>query len=456
MPLRVPLLLEGEGLPRGLEAHSVDINPFGIQAETSAPVEVLGPVEVRPAAGVFAEAHPARGRIRWIKASGDYFRYGIAFDEVANWRIPLSCLVQGLCAHVTPHPFLQKLVDSLEDGLVLLDKDLRVIAINSRQPFCPVKRPAEHLGSPLKGMESMNIPFRGEKVRFKSLLLQAGQGREEIRFSAPIVPFGTAHERYYDISITPIQELGVLVVRTRDVTGLEELKRLKREKEEVFWLQYKYFTLGRLFDDLLEDIVNPLSAVVGRLDLLGLKMADAREPVGAEEVASWQADLSMAQSALDSIKEFCRAASRRRYRDARGSDAYFSISTLIEEELSTLELHHSFRKVKKTLNIAGNLPPIPGSYSDWANAFVALCQRIVQQAGTSAQKELTIAAALGNNHVELKITHNGKALSLPLEKEPSMAILELLKKKYGVSVYLAGGSGSQTITLKIPIGPKAH
>ncbi len=454
MPLKVPLLLKGENQPHGISAYSTDLNPFGIQVETSTPFEAVGPVEIQPVNGFFANAESVKGHIRWIKASEDRFRYGIAFDEVVDWPLPLSSLIQGLCADINPHPYLQQLISNLDDGVVLLDTNLRVIAINSHQPFSPVGEPEEQIGRVFEGIEHLSVPLDGGKVFFKQLIRRAQKEQREIKLSAcPIIPAGSSHGqgRYYDTYITPIKELNVLVIRTRDVTALEELKRLKKEKEESFWLQYKYLTLGRLFDDLLEDIINPLSAVVGRLDLLHLKMADARSPIYRDQISSWLSELDMAQKALDNIKEFCRAASRRRYRDVKGVQNYFSLNALIEEELRTLELHSAFKKVRKKLDLSPTIPPIRGEYSDWANAFVSLCQRILQQGGTSEQRELIITTTPGNGHIDLKFTHNGKALPLPLEKEPSLAILELLKKKYGITVCLAGASGNQTIILKIPI-----
>ncbi len=455
----MPLLLRGDLSSDFVEAYSTNLNPFGIQFESDAPLENAGFVVIRPRGdGEFPEGASARGQIRWIKSTGDHFRYGVSFDDAVDWHLPLSRLVQGLCVGLGSTPYFQSLVDSLDDGIVFLDGKLRVLATNAAQPFFAVSNPEEIIGRDFSEVKDLTINTPEGNISLSLLINTALEEKREITLSScPLVPAGSSHgvARFYDIWVTPLEQISALVLRTRDVTEVEELKRIKTEKEKNFWLHYKYLTLGRLFDDLLEDIVNPLSAVVGRLDLLNLKLSNSKTPVYSDQIKLWLSDLDLAQKALDNIKEFCRSASRRRYRDTRGVRKFFSLNALVEEELRTLELHSAFKKIRKRIELSSAIPPVQGEYSDWANAFVSLCQRIVlQQGGRVGQREITIITELGNGHVELRFIHNGKALPIPFDSEFSLAALELLKKKYGVSVCMAGESGHQTITLKIPVQEK--
>ncbi len=454
IPVKMPLLLRGDESSDFVDGHSTDLNPFGIQFESRLPVENAGFVEVQPKGENGASGSMARGQVRWIKSSDGRFRYGISFDEAVDWTLPLSSLVQGLCVGLSAAPYLQNLVTSLNDGVIFLDTKLQVLAINKAQPFFSFRDIEDIRGRNLSEIEKLTVSTPEGNVSFRQLINRALDENKEISLSAcPLVPAGSSRgvTHRYDIWITPLEQLNALVVRTRDVTSLEELKRLTREKEKNFWLHYKYLTLGRLFDDLLEDIVNPLSAVVGRLDLLNLKISNSRTPIYSDQIKLWLADLDLAQKALDSIKEFCRSASRRRYREAQGVKNFFSLNVLVEEELSTLELHSAFKKIRKRTELSPEIPPVQGEYSDWANAFVSLCQRIIRQGGSAGQREIVVTTRLGNDNIELRLSHNGKALPMPLDNDPSLAILELLKEKYGVTVCLAGDSGHQVIILKIPV-----
>jgi hypothetical protein len=73
----------------------------------------------------------------------------------------------------------------------------------------------------------------------------------------------------------------------------------------------------------------------------------------------------------------------------------------------------------------------------------------MRQMSTLDNMEMSIQTFQENGDLALRISHNGKALNLPLDREPALNILRLLKKKYGVNVYVSGDSGFQTVTLKM-------
>ena len=73
----------------------------------------------------------------------------------------------------------------------------------------------------------------------------------------------------------------------------------------------------------------------------------------------------------------------------------------------------------------------------------------MRQMSTLDNMEMSIQTFQEDGDLVLRISHNGKALNLPLDRDPALNILRLLKKKYGVNVYISGNSSYQTVTLKM-------
>ena len=179
------------------------------------------------------------------------------------------------------------------------------------------------------------------------------------------------------------------------------------------------------------------------------KMSGIETPLDKTQLKVWTSDIESIQAITGQITEFVRAIGRRKKKDTMGVAVPFSLNSLIEDELRTLDLHSFFRKINKHVSLSPDLPPLRGYYSEWANAFLALCQVLMIQMSTLDNMEMSIQTSLEDEDLVLNISHNGKALNLPLDRDPALNILRLLKKKYGVNVYVLGDSGFQTVTLKM-------
>ncbi|MEA3386770.1 MAG: PAS domain-containing protein [Thermodesulfobacteriota bacterium] len=455
IPLKVPLCLETEAFGSVMDIIATDLSLYGIQIESDSPVSPNETVILRPGAEGLKTDYVAKGQIRWVKKEKGKFRSGIAFKNIVDWPFSISDLVKGLETELRHSFYFQYLLDSLDDGVLIFDSRLSIVDSNINQPFCLPRDPEKLKGKHLSEVCSL-FKSSEREGSFKELIEKALADRKEVRVSAfpcdlPWLNNPDCH-RYYNIwllpLITPDGTKG-LVLRTRDVTALRRLKDREKTREETLWQQYRYFNLGQLFDGLLEDIANPLSAITGRLDLMAQKMSDIETPPDKAQLKVWTSDIELIQTITGQMGGFVRAIARRRKRDTIGVTAPFSLNSLIEDELKTLDIHSFFKKIKKHLSLSPDLPPLQGYYSDWANAFLALCQVLMRQMSTLDNMEMSIQTFLEDEDLVLNISHNGKAINLSLDREPAFNILRLLKKKYGVNVYVSGDSGFQTVTLKM-------
>ena len=454
VPAKMSINIKDEEDKSVCKARSVDITPFGAQIESEISMQQDRQIELWPEAEERQGDQPVKGQVKWVKPTNGKFRSGIAFDEKADWHVDISALSEDSGPEAIGMPLLNAILKGVEDGVIILDEDLKIMAANPSQPFCPQRKHHELPGLYMDDVSTfleVSTP-EGNMRHVVRSVLESGEGRKIC--SACSVRTDKTTEKQYSFWIRPTTLPGNkqgVILRARDITPFHELQQEMESKEESLWLQYQYLTLGQLFDGLIEDMVNPISAAVGRLDLMAIKLQamnkDNPEQI-QDKVDALRTDVHAIQSVLTQVTEFCRAAIRRR-KDTSGSNKMFSINALVEDELRTLELHSKFRKISKQLSLNRDIPLIEGDYSDWVNAFVALCQAILRRVAPLRHKQMIIKTYSDDGYNVLSFTHNGKALPLKLDEDPSLSILKLLQKKYGATITSHGSTGNQTISIKI-------
>lgn len=458
LPMELPLRLKIRPSGEAVNATTLDVHPSGLQVETRTPLREHMAVELWPAGNDHdLSTEAARGEIRWARSTGRRcFRAGVALRQPARWSVKLSILEKALsCDVLTGARFLGRLLSSTDDGLLLLDEKLRILAANSGQPFCLPNDPERLRGKSLRETSHL-LALRAGDETFHDLFQRVLQSGQEMclcayRYSPPASASDMVPQ-YFHIWISPMEGPdGVhgIVVRTRDVTALQRLCDYERKKGEGLWHLYRYQLLGQLAENLLEEIINPLSAAVGRLDLLALKIGAIEQRLRGPKLGPWREDLDAIHTIMNRLTDMCRATTRQRDREAHAATEAFSLNDLVQEELHALDLRSSSRMVMTRVSLAPTLPLTRGSYSHWATTFTSLCHAMIRNMAISDPRVLTVQTAVENTHVVLCLGHTGQALATPLEKEPTLNMLCLMRKTYGVIVSVAGESGLQTITLKV-------
>ncbi len=436
------------------EARSVDLTPYGAQIESETSMQQEQQVVLWPDSSQAADGQEVKGRVKWVKPVDGKYRSGVAFDNKSDWLVNIAALVEDSGPEALGMPLLNAILKGVEDGIIIVDHEMKIVAANPSQPFCPKKNYDELPGNYLKDVSPFPeiLTAEGKIKEVIRSVFETGVARKICAACSMKADHG--QERQYNLFIRPITLPGNkpgVMLRARDITPFHQLQEELDSREEAAFLKYKYLTLEQLFDGLVEDMVNPISAAVGRLDLMSIKLNTLAEDENAADlgkIEAIKADVNAIQSVLMQVTEFCKAAIRRR-KDPAGSNRIFSINTLIEDELRTLELHTNFRKINKTLSINREVPLIEGDYSDWVNAFIAICQAIMRRVAAMHNKEMTIKTFEEDGNTVLSFTHNGKALPLNLDSDPTLSILKLLQKKYGAVITSHGGTGNQTISIKI-------
>ncbi len=437
------------------KARSVDLTPYGAQIESDISMQQEQQIEIWPDDNSSGDNSVTRATVKWVKSHDGKFRSGIAFDEKSDWLVNIAALVDDSGPEALGMPLLNAILMGVEDGIIILDDEMKIVAANPAQPFCPQIRHDELPGRYLGEVSNLQdaVTSQGRLTDIIQSVFQTGEARK-VHIDG-VLRAVNGQDSQFSLYLRPVtlpgNKSGVML-RARNIASFYRLQdEIDSKDEDDRLLKYKYITLGQLFDGLIEDMVNPISAAVGRLDLMSIKLETLIQKGTGADVSHLEAlstDVNAVQAVLMQVTEFCKAAIRRR-KDPAGTNRIFSINTLIEDELRTLELHSNFRKINKKLSINRELPLIEGDYSDWVNAFIALCQAIIRRVAAMHHKELEIKTYAEDGYNVLSFTHNGKALPLNLENDPTLSILKLLQQKYGAVITAYGTTGNQTISIKI-------
>ncbi len=458
-PVQLPVYFTADSTKVQYTGFTRDISPTGLQlfcrkADVQPAEEVKFVVPKEHASEHVPVLH---GKVVWTDKGQGAVRTGISFKNGLEDVMSYLLLMASSEDAVLNSRLFQSLLDALPDASILLDNQLRIIAISANQPLLPCD-PNIFRGEKIGEVPTILKQLASEDFDPRKAMAECLFRRHVMHFSALPLKLGQQEEhekRFFNVSLKPVSTgpgRDMIFVQIKDVTVLCQLKDKIKERNNALWSQYKFMTMGQIVDELLEDIISPLSAIVGRLDLLTMKMAGAHEKDGRISVEEWLKELRIIDGLVEQITEFCTVAAKRREREKLGSmEKTISFNKLIDETLLVLKPKSSFRAVSIHLKFKKDLPEFSGDYFDWLNALIALFQTIIKEMKTQSKKEIAVVTDVEDDFIVLSVSHNARALKIPLEREMGLGILEVLREKYDVSIKTHGGSGSQTIIFKVKI-----
>ena len=395
------------------------------------------------------------GEVKWTKKTQTGLVSGIYINDTSKFFAYF--LSKGINALTSPNrSFLQSILNSFEESVFLLDKNLNIIALSQKQHLISISQD-QIINKKITEVPSIIKLLLKEKLLGKRDFLEVLYTKNEKFLKALELEYATNGQKekyFFNVNIKPIlykNSVAFILVQVKDVTSLFKLKEDIEERDKLHWEQYRFILMGHIVDELLEDIINPLSAAVGRIDLLSMKMSNYRAQMpNGEILENWMNELKIIDGLLEQITRYCTIAAKRREREKLGAlNNQISIKKLIKETISIVKINSYFSDIKINLDLKDDLPTLEGEYFDWLNAMIALFQVIAKGMHAQANKEITVKTDQNEKEIILTISHNAKALRLPLEKEIGLSILKLIKRKYNTSITLSGGSGSQHITFYI-------
>ncbi len=436
------------------EARSMDISPSGMRLLLlKGTVKEEDDLWIRPKCnGRSDNVTELPAQVRWKQGGQHKGQAGVIFpDDETIFSAMLNLICNGLGSTPVSSPVFQEILDAVHNPLVIFDQELSVISISRHFPFLSFA-PETYQGGSWEGLDLLFKHLSSTEFNFAEAASKALASSSSLQFQALACDEnGKNRGRYFNITLSPIHvgEISILITEVRDVTLLYQLKERLGKRDDNLLYQARYMMLGQIFDELLEDIVNPLSAVVGRLDLLQLKIDKAISQGNRnQDVISWASELETITGLFDDVVEFCRIAAKRRERDKLSCQrAAASLNDMVDDALGIIALNSDFRKVDLELRLRNGLPAVRGDRFAWTNAYVYILQAILKRMKGLKDKKITLQSEFVEGKVVLRISHNGRALMLPLEKTVGFGLLEFLVNRYNLSITTSGVTGNQTISL---------
>ena len=297
--------------------------------------------------------------------------------------------VQNLLARlVREKGFLQKVFEALQEGVMMLDVEGKIIFINRAAcRFFGTESEAamgRKLGEVVRGLEWESMMAGGKRTVNRDL---------EVFYP---------EQRYLNFYLSPIneeeeEEMGHVML-VRDVT------RSRAEAEQEVESE-KLNALTLLAAGVAHEIGNPLNSLSLHLQLLGRRIREL--PVGDQEPL--EAHLETARDEigrLDTIlKQFLQAI-----RPSAPERKKENLHALLETTLMTLKPELESRGIKVSLDLAENLPQLELDGPQIQQALYNLL-RNAYQALTSEGGEIEVESRFNDFEVVLSVKDNGSGIS---------------------------------------------
>ena len=133
LPLTLPLYFRSDTSRNMYQATCFDIHPTGIQIETDAPLTPNMTIELCLEDYERNSSIFVHGDVRWTQpAKENKVRCGIILNRKINWPIPLPTLVKAFSQESDYLKFSSSrfVLDSISDGVMVVDKDMRITSMN--------------------------------------------------------------------------------------------------------------------------------------------------------------------------------------------------------------------------------------------------------------------------------------------------------------------------------------
>jgi len=438
------------------KTKAIDISNKGAQILLNDLMRLYEPLEILPDPSYITSKNTNntyKAEIRWIKPNPfphhkAKYLAGLKIIDDIDWYIPISKIEQKIIP--SSLQLFLRILSLIDERLILLNTKLEPIWINKKHDWHFLNVKNNQL-TPIDILFNLNIYSKSLKDflvdminsnKYNSILIPSfnlmASNRKVINipFNLLIIPLFSNHKK-----------LSYILLRINLNNRLDP-------SENMTWLDYRYLHIGRLLEDMIEEIVNPISAVIGRLDLLNLKLEDLFIKLKdnyINESKNIKKDIKIIKENIDNISKICKSTLQNKDTDILHNLEIFSLSQLIKKEINNIIVHKSFKNIDIKLNLQPDLPYIHGNYELWALAIKSLIQNLQKKMKHTKNKQIIIETFYSMNKIFIKILHSGKQLKTNIANEHNLSIFQILSKEYPLKIYIDGPSGNQIILLELSL-----
>jgi PAS domain S-box-containing protein len=290
---------------------------------------------------------------------------------------------------------LQAILDSVDDEIVVLDVDRRVL--DSNQAFrAGLRHPENITGRPCREVSALR-PCSEDPARcpveevLATGLLQKG-------LMSRVNETGT--ERFFEIHASPVRGPGGSVERVvevrRDISERRQMEATLADSERLS-------SLGLLAAGISHEVNNPLGSIAATVDGLRRRAAQRQEDSrGSPEelvptLTRIASEVQRARTITDRLLKVSRSPGHSR--------VLVDVNAALTDTLALLAYQIDQQRIKTNTDFSEKLPPIVADESQFSQILMNLVMNAIQ--AMSDGGTLTLSTASQNGSVEIRVEDTG-------------------------------------------------
>lgn len=341
--------------------HSVMVVPLTALGRQLGAIEVIGAT---------ADRHYGPDDLRFLLELADRAAYGVASAQLIESHSAAYRQVAELNQSLKHNQdLLRSIFDGLDDGLVLIDRQRTVLAINQAlAQICQIE------ASTIQGRHWPELDhLTGGLI---TMTLRSGaRHRERVRYQS--------HDRsgrLLDVQTLPVssdgQAIEQVIIHVRDVTEQVKLETRVLETE-------RYAASGRLAGTIAHEINTPLQAVQAFLYLFESATPDQR--------ASY---IQLSQQEIERIARIVRNL-QSLYRPSHTALGEVDLNEVIGQVLLLVDQLVARHRVQVERRLAPALPPVWGRVDQITQVLINLIMNAIQAQPNGGQVRLRTSNSIG-------------------------------------------------------------
>ena len=177
--------------------------------------------------------------------------------------------------------------------------------------------------------------------------------------------------------------------------------------------------IGYCLKGIAHNINTPLSAVMGRAEMLQMRLERVRaavaDPVAADELQKCQRDVRIVLENSQRVSQIVRNSMRKSMRAEQTERQGINLAELLQDEIDHLLADMQFKHdVDRSVAIDSGLPVIYGQFIHFSNSFLELLDNSLRAMQHTRDKRLTVACRLQDGVIEVQVCDSGCGIETPL------------------------------------------
>lgn len=212
-------------------------------------------------------------------------------------------------------------------------------------------------------------------------------------------PDGTSKMGQVSVNKIELDQRGYLQIIARDMTDQIELQQRTELMEMELIDEQRLATIGLLASGVAHNINTPLMGIYGLAQVIKMKHPEIEDIDGV-----------IAQ--VERINGIIRNLMWKSRQESQQTAQPIDLNLLLTEELKFLEADLDFKhNVEKKIELADNIPPIMGKYSDFSQSVMNICRNALDAMYNCDKKQMEIRSSVQGEDIVVEIKDTGSGIA---------------------------------------------